>query len=204
VVKWSAWVALSTCLYYQVGNYIQPLWETILPTTGDEEVEIYNGAVEAVATLTGALTVFLVGHLKGVKWVKYGDLAIFGVTTVGGSALFTLAYTNEIFVAYAGYVIFRMSYNMMMTVASFEIARNLKENSYGLVFGINTWMGLGVQTALTLTVADSKGLNLDPRDQFFVYSGYYVIVGILFASYYIARRLVCKSSSPDEVDGKKG
>lgn len=30
VVKWSLWVALSTSIYYQVGNYIQPLWETIL------------------------------------------------------------------------------------------------------------------------------------------------------------------------------
>ena len=30
VVKWSVWVALSTSIYYQVGNYIQPLWETIL------------------------------------------------------------------------------------------------------------------------------------------------------------------------------
>ena len=30
VVKWSVWVALSTCLYFQVGNYIQPLWEEIL------------------------------------------------------------------------------------------------------------------------------------------------------------------------------
>ena len=30
VVKWSVWVALSTCIYFQVGNYIQPLWEEIL------------------------------------------------------------------------------------------------------------------------------------------------------------------------------
>ena len=33
VVKWSVWVALSTCLYFQVGNYIQPLWEEILVST---------------------------------------------------------------------------------------------------------------------------------------------------------------------------
>ena len=33
VVKWSVWVALSTCLYFQVGNYIQPLWEEILVGT---------------------------------------------------------------------------------------------------------------------------------------------------------------------------
>ena len=31
VVKWSVWVAVSTCLYFQVGNYIQTLWEEIRP-----------------------------------------------------------------------------------------------------------------------------------------------------------------------------
>ena len=30
IVKWSVWVAFSTSAYYQVGNYIQPLWESIL------------------------------------------------------------------------------------------------------------------------------------------------------------------------------
>ena len=33
VVKWSIWVIISTCCNYQVGNYIQPLWEEIRPST---------------------------------------------------------------------------------------------------------------------------------------------------------------------------
>jgi hypothetical protein len=36
----------------QVGNYIQPLWETIRPFD-QGHVNIYNGAVEAGTTLTG-------------------------------------------------------------------------------------------------------------------------------------------------------
>ncbi len=36
----------------QVGNYIQPLWETIRPVD-QGHVNIYNGAVEAGTTLTG-------------------------------------------------------------------------------------------------------------------------------------------------------
>ena len=31
VAKWGAWVAISTCLNYQIGNYIQPLWEEVKP-----------------------------------------------------------------------------------------------------------------------------------------------------------------------------
>ena len=32
-LKWSFWVIISTCINYQVGNYIQPLWEEINPST---------------------------------------------------------------------------------------------------------------------------------------------------------------------------
>ena len=89
-----------------------------------------------------------------------------------------------------GYILFRMSYNMMMTAASFEIAKNINENSYGLVFGINTLAGLGIQTILTFTVADSAGLNLDTRVQFYVYGGYYTTTGFLFIIYYTAKNLI--------------
>jgi hypothetical protein len=43
----------------QVGNYIQPLWETILPVN-ETHVDIYNGAVEAGTTLTGTLSLIIV------------------------------------------------------------------------------------------------------------------------------------------------
>ena len=33
IIKWSFWVIISTCINYQVGNYIQPLWEEIMPST---------------------------------------------------------------------------------------------------------------------------------------------------------------------------
>ena len=46
MLKWSLWWAFAMCGYFQVLNYIQPLWETIAPT----ETTLYNGAVEAVHT----------------------------------------------------------------------------------------------------------------------------------------------------------
>ena len=48
---------------------------------------------------------------------------------------------------------------------SFEIARNISPSSYGLVFGINTFLALGFQTILTTIVADSAGFALEPRQQ---------------------------------------
>lgn len=37
------------CGYFQVLNYIQPLWETVAYSSG--ATNIYNGAVEALHTL---------------------------------------------------------------------------------------------------------------------------------------------------------
>lgn len=47
---WSVWWALSTCGYFQVVNYAQGLWETVMPS---RDAAIYNGGVEAVSTLLG-------------------------------------------------------------------------------------------------------------------------------------------------------
>ena len=40
---------------------------------------------------------------------------------------------------------------MMITVASFEIASNISQDSYGLVFGINTFLALAFQVLYTFT-----------------------------------------------------
>ena len=42
----------------------------------------------------------------------------------------------------------------------FQIAVNLSVERYALVFGINTFIALVIQTLLTVIVVDSGGLNL--------------------------------------------
>ena len=49
---------------------------------------------------------------------------------------------------------------------SFEVARSIRDSSYGLVFGFNTFLALLFQTTLTIAVADEAiGLALPPRQQ---------------------------------------
>ena len=50
-LKWSLWWAFAMCGYFQVLNYIQPLWEDV--STSDES--LYNGAVEATHTFLSRL-----------------------------------------------------------------------------------------------------------------------------------------------------
>ena len=54
-----------------------------------------------------------------------------------------------------GYLVYRMAYQALMTVGTFEIVRNLPEDAYGLIFGINVFFGLGFQTILTYVVSRS-------------------------------------------------
>lgn len=58
MLKWSLWWAFAMCGYFQVLNYIQPLWETIAPT----ETTLYNGAVEAVHTFLSNLLMLFCLH----------------------------------------------------------------------------------------------------------------------------------------------
>ena len=47
----------------------------------------------------------------------------------------------------------------------YNLARKLKTDSFGLVFGFNTFVALGLQTVLTIVVADHRGLHLYIRTQ---------------------------------------
>ena len=49
-LKWSLWWAFATCGFFQVVNYIQPLWEALAPP---DSGLVYNGGVEALNALLG-------------------------------------------------------------------------------------------------------------------------------------------------------
>jgi thiamine transporter 2/3 len=50
-------------------------------------------------------------------------------------------------------------------IYSTEVAKHLNENSYGLIFGVNTFMALVLQSVLTVIVVDERVLALDTRTQ---------------------------------------
>lgn len=49
---------------------------------------------------------------------------------------------------------------MLSLVYSFEVAKCISEDSYGLVFGINTFFALLMQSLLTLVVINTLMLNI--------------------------------------------
>ena len=54
---------------------------------------------------------------------------------------------------------------MYASFYSVQLAYAVDHDSYGLIFGFNTFLSLVLMTGLTLTVADEHGLDLDIRTQ---------------------------------------
>ncbi|XP_048397070.1 thiamine transporter 1-like [Stegostoma tigrinum] len=172
---WSAWWALSTCGYFQIVNYIQILWERIRPS---QNTQIYNGMVEAASALLGAVAAFVVGYVKiSSIWSEVSLLVFSHVVAV---SVFLMDIVQNIWVCYICYIVFRIIYMMLITVATYKIAANLSVELYALVFGVNTFVALVLQTLLTLIVVESSLLNLDIFGQFLAYSVYFGAVAALF------------------------
>ncbi|XP_078514444.1 thiamine transporter 1 [Lissotriton helveticus] len=173
---WSVWWALSTCGYNQVVNYAQGLWEMVMPS---QNSEIYNGSVEAVSTLLGAVAVFAVGYIK-LTWSTWGELALAVFAFIIAAAVYVMDTVRNIWVCYACYVVFRSIYMLLITIATFQIAASLSMERYALVFGVNTFIALALQTIITLIVVDSRGLGLDIFTQFKIYAGYFAAISLIF------------------------
>ncbi|XP_077344635.1 thiamine transporter 2 [Lithobates pipiens] len=190
LIYWSLWWALATAGYNQVINYVQVLWEHVEPA---QNSTIYNGGVEAVSTFLGAFSSLSVGYVK-VNWELSGELALAIFSSVNAGALFLMDYSTNIWMCYAGYLIFKSSYMLLITIATFQIAVNLTMERYALMFGMNTFVALALQTILTIIVVDARGLGLDIVTQFLVYGSYFVVIaGVFFVrSLYIIVTVRCK------------
>ena len=130
-----------------------------------------------------------------MDWSTLGELSLALTSLLDAVLLWLMATTATIVMGYTGYLVFRATFQMMITVArsvmrivmvmmmivpSFEIARHISPSSYGLVFGLNTFLALSFQTVLTTIVADSAGLALEPRQQ--VGRKYFLFVQNIFLS----------------------
>jgi thiamine transporter 2/3 len=69
---------------------------------------------------------------------------------------------------------------------------------FGLVFGINAWLALGLQTVLTLVVVEDIGLELPIATQFVVYGALNLFIAAAFAGF-IAVKIVNAKRKKNEM-----
>lgn len=56
----------------------------------------------------------------------------------------------------------------------------MEDDSFGLVFGINTLVALILQTILTVTVVSDEGLSLTVFQQYTVYAVYFFVLSAIY------------------------
>lgn len=177
VAKWSVWWALATCGFIQVQSYMQPLWSEIHVDPGDS---LHNGTVEAVLTLVGCFGALSISILK-TNWKQKGELVLSLCSILAGGLLIISSQTKYIIVSYGCYVVFGGLYHFMITIATSEVAKHILEDSYGLVFGLNTLIALLLQTFITLClVTGTIGWALSPRNQHLAYGIYHIGIAVVF------------------------
>ncbi|CAO1414789.1 unnamed protein product [Diamesa serratosioi] len=177
VFLWSLYYSLCYGLNVQVISYIQLLWQGIDHT---QEV-IWNGAVEAILTILGAVFTLLAGKFHINMLMKRQKIIIVLVilSFAQGIAVVFAAQSSTLLSCYIAYICFGVLYCFGITIAASEIAKNLFEECFGLVFGLNTLLALTLQTILTLTVV-SSGFKLSVVGQFYVYGALYCVLGFIY------------------------
>ncbi|XP_056445235.1 reduced folate transporter [Gadus chalcogrammus] len=174
---WCLWWVFNSTGYYLVLFYVHILWNKVYPAT--ENKHVYNGGVEAVSVLLGAITSFLAGLVK-IRWNLWSELLIGVITALQAGLLLLMGLTDNIWVCYVAYALFRGFYQFLVPIAIFQIASSLTKELCALVFGINTFLGTIVKTIITLIVADKRGLGLDVHAQFLVYFFYFALLTVIY------------------------
>ncbi|KAJ3584450.1 hypothetical protein NHX12_014945 [Muraenolepis orangiensis] len=174
---WCLWWVFNSTGYYLVLFYVHILWNKVDLATDNKRV--YNGGVEAVSTLLGAMTSFLAGFVK-IRWNIWSELLIGVLTALQAGLLLLMGTTTNIWVCYVSYALFRGFYQFLVPIAIFQIASSLTKELCALVFGINTFLGTIVKTVITLIIADKRGLGLDVHAQFLVYFFYFALLTVIY------------------------
>ncbi|KHN81695.1 Folate-like transporter 3, partial [Toxocara canis] len=177
VRKWSLWWAMTTAMSIQVAQYAQVLWSEADQRDGDS----LNGFAEAAYTATSTAAILLMNAIA-INWDRWGEAALMLISALHSSILVLFSQTESIYVMYGCYVAYRSLYQVMMTIAQWNLARKMIEESYGLVFGLNTFIALALQTVLTAVISDKRGLGLNVRKQYMIYAGCHVVIGMIFVS----------------------
>ncbi|XP_058043004.1 thiamine transporter 2 isoform X2 [Ahaetulla prasina] len=196
LLYWSMWWALATAGFNQILNYVQVLWDDKAPSHSSE---VYNGAVEAIATFLSSVASLAVGYVK-LNWDLTGELALGIFSALDAISLIVMHFIQNIWICYASYLVFKACYMLLITIATFQIAINLSMERYALMFGFNNFVALLIQTILTVIVVDSKGLGLDIGTQFLIYGSYFAVIAGIFLSrsIYIIISKKCKKENPTE------
>ncbi|KAI6179066.1 hypothetical protein M3Y98_00570200 [Aphelenchoides besseyi] len=172
--RWSFYWALGTAMSLQFALLSQTLWGEV--QTKDMKESPLNGLAEAGYTFFAALLILALNSFA-LDWDKYGETALVIISIIDAIILVIYSQAQSIYVIYIAY---RSLYQVMITIAQWNIANKMVCESYGLVFGSNSFIALIMQCLLTVVVTDSRGLGMGIREQYLVYAGCHLVIAFIF------------------------
>jgi len=185
VIIWSIYYAISVCFYNQIISYIQVLWITI----NDSKDNLFNGYVEGILTTLSVASSLIAGKIR-INFLRsefHTLISLIVLSTLQGVAILVASLSQSLMSCYILYICYGMFYAFGITICASEIASKLPEDTYGLIFGVNTFLGLIVQTLVTITFV-SSGFLLPPREQYQIYSYSFFILAGVFLVILITRK----------------
>lgn len=188
VLQWSLWWALAMAGFLMVQIYVQFLWQEV---NQSEEI-LFNAGAEAALTLFGAIAAFLAGFMTSKTFQKFDMWILTFCSFLEGVFVVISSQTTSIWIAYSMYVLFGVLYTFMITIASATVAQHLADDSFALIFGVNTLFALIFQTILTIIAI--TWLELSFRDQFLVYGFYFIGLSLLYLVTSVVNLIFCRKS----------
>ncbi|XP_050542876.1 thiamine transporter 1-like [Daktulosphaira vitifoliae] len=178
VAKLCFWWILSLSGYLIVATYMQVLWEDVAKENNSTQ-DLMNGAVESVHTLCGAAGAYAVGHVQ-YEWKKRDNILFAIGSSIMALLLYTLYYSHKLLILYVFYVLYGVSYQIILTVTTAEVAKCIKPDSYGLIFGFNLFMSLLIISIFTLIFIQGVIFVVGTRNQILTIASLHTIIGVLF------------------------
>uniref|UniRef100_A0AAF5Q5J0 Reduced folate carrier n=3 Tax=Wuchereria bancrofti TaxID=6293 RepID=A0AAF5Q5J0_WUCBA len=174
VRKWSLWWAMTTCMSLQISAYSQTLWGEV-----QNEETTFNGFAEATYTACAAIAIMLMNMIS-IDWDKWGEAALVLISSIDCALLLLFSKAKTIYVMYICYICYRTLYQVMITIAQWNLAKKMVCESYGLIFGLNSFVALILQAFLTAIVVDKRGFGMTVRSQFLVYGTCHAVIALIF------------------------
>lgn len=127
ILKWSIWWSLTNCMSLQFALLSQTLWGEV--QTPDSKASPMNGFAEAAYTFCAALSILAMNKFN-INWSKWGETALVLISSIDAIVLIIYARAENIYVMYVCYIIYRSLFQVMITIAQFNIARSMVSQDF--------------------------------------------------------------------------
>ncbi|KAL4091352.1 hypothetical protein QTP88_026054 [Uroleucon formosanum] len=167
LLKYGIWVSFATGVYFQVLTYNDVLYLK-LNELNPVDNKLYNGGVDALAFISGALSSYFIGFLNA-DWKSISNLFFFVGSLLSCITLCVCYLTTSLNCVYIMYIVFCFVFQSMNVVARSETAKHLKHDNFAFIFGVGFFLSLIVSSIFTYLFVQGTIFAVPVNVQFLIY-----------------------------------